>query len=646
MFLSSQQQQCPEDIFHWKDEDVALTEFSNTRAIEFMHQRSPRFGNSNELIVKIQEDDDSYVDGLIAISIASGVFFILWACLIIFLAFKAPSPWNGHTIIQPPPPQAPEYPQAQTIESEDSENEEIKPLTKSKKLKRKKSKIKYRQHSHGKFYQKSEPMQKDPYLDKNLTEEQVKDYVHQYRKYKRKFNDWEEKSQIYRRKVKVMRFAVVIGCCMIIAASLIFSVKGFKHLVASVESGRDILTQGEDMTDQGLTVVDAYLTKRAQFAESHRNLMQQLNGFCPKVTNQVCGDILTGSDCQFEGLPYSLILNNVVDYASTLHDELLHDILDFRHDLTEALALFQRWQSTLDDFNWALYTAISFSLCLALLCVYIMTGVILAWRDRLPSAFVCLRSTFVIPLFMLLVFFSWVFATVFMLGSISLADFCIDSPDTKVMALIHRYGDQLSPTVANFALYFVSGKVSCFGILHRSTPRNADLLLSFFMTGCTNWLLPPDFDSKMKTMLVAMENMQDLKDTLQSKTFDFQSLCGIDPQPIAEASTLAEGQLCTAATFMGEVQRYFGCRNWFPVYEVAAHETICYEASDGFAWVTISQFIIVFVAMVVLTLRVAVHPTNGAFGGNTSCKGATASLRCKRQPYNIYRDRRRPKLWE
>jgi hypothetical protein len=54
-----------------------------------------------------------------------------------------------------------------------------------------------------------------------------------------------------------------------------------------------------------------------------------------------------------------------------------------------------------------------------------------------------------------------------------------------------------------------------------------------------------------------------------------------------------------------QVQDYFACRNFHPVYEATVYEALCYEANRGLTWVAFTQILIVFFSMIMLMLRVA-----------------------------------------
>jgi hypothetical protein len=113
---------------------------------------------------------------------------------------------------------------------------------------------------------------------------------------------------------------------------------------------------------------------------------------------------------------------------------------------------------TMDDkaktFNWALWLAFVFSWVLSGLCLWIMVGV----ACRMPVILKCLQSCILVPSFCLLVVCSFVFSGVFVIGSMALADLCVDSPDPRIMVILNRFRDTLSPILVEFAVFYISRK--------------------------------------------------------------------------------------------------------------------------------------------------------------------------------------------
>jgi hypothetical protein len=87
-----------------------------------------------------------------------------------------------------------------------------------------------------------------------------------------------------------------------------------------------------------------------------------------------------------------------------------------------------------------------------------MTGVLLAWVHKLPRVFYCFRTIVIVPSFIFLVLISWVFSMVFVIGSMALADTCVDSPDAIVLNLVNNIRDDISSIIAELLIFYITGK--------------------------------------------------------------------------------------------------------------------------------------------------------------------------------------------
>ena len=106
-------------------------------------------------------------------------------------------------------------------------------------------------------------------------------------------------------------------------------------------------------------------------------------------------------------------------------------------------------------FNWAFWCSVGFSSATALASVFYVYRAI---RPPTKSSRCSCRNIFVTPCFVLLVFLSWTFAMVFVIGSIGLADTCYDSPDDNFKGLLQRIQNSFSPLVYKSIIFYVSGK--------------------------------------------------------------------------------------------------------------------------------------------------------------------------------------------
>ena len=107
-----------------------------------------------------------------------------------------------------------------------------------------------------------------------------------------------------------------------------------------------------------------------------------------------------------------------------------------------------------DTFSWAFWCSLAFSLATAVLSLFFVFRAI--WPPTKSSRCSC-RNVFVIPCFVLLVFLSWTFAIVFVIGSIGLADMCFNSPDENMKALLERMQSIFSPLIYKSILFYISG---------------------------------------------------------------------------------------------------------------------------------------------------------------------------------------------
>ena len=115
--------------------------------------------------------------------------------------------------------------------------------------------------------------------------------------------------------------------------------------------------------------------------------------------------------------------------------------------------------TTSQTFNWTFWCSLGFSLATAVASLFFVYRAIRPPTKRTRFSF---RNVFVLPCFVLLVFLSWIFAMVFVIGSIGLADMCYDSPDDNFKALMARMQSSFSPLIYQSIIYYVSGKTGLF----------------------------------------------------------------------------------------------------------------------------------------------------------------------------------------
>jgi hypothetical protein len=64
---------------------------------------------------------------------------------------------------------------------------------------------------------------------------------------------------------------------------------------------------------------------------------------------------------------------------------------------------------------------------------------------------------------------------------------------------------------------------------------------------------------------------------------------------------------CSTAKLLSDMRDFLRCDNWYPLYENMVYDAMCFAGTDAFAWAAITQFVIVLMAMVILTFRIAFY---------------------------------------
>jgi hypothetical protein len=96
-------------------------------------------------------------------------------------------------------------------------------------------------------------------------------------------------------------------------------------------------------------------------------------------------------------------------------------------------------------------------------------------------------------------------------------------------------------------------------------------------------------------------------ETFQGAAGQVEDVCGTGPVLITAAADVVANILCKAGLLLRGVRVFMNCDNWYPLYEGIVYDTLCYTGTEGFAWVASTQFVIVFMTMIILTLRISFY---------------------------------------
>jgi hypothetical protein len=225
-------------------------------------------------------------------------------------------------------------------------------------------------------------------------------------------------------------------------------------LVTSLNDVIDTTEIVKTLVQGGIRLIDIIIDNQVEVERNVEALLTELNSICPSVRDPLCTDISDVSTCNFDGVFEGDAVSDFVafwaDAKSVSYDELEKS----RSDLEELLTVIEDLNSTGKNFNWAFYCSMGFSLALAFLCLWVLLGAYF----RLSKVTKCFQHFVLVPIFILLVVLSWVFSMVFVVGSIGLADMCLDSPDSRMISLLQKHKSGFSPLIFGLIIFYISGK--------------------------------------------------------------------------------------------------------------------------------------------------------------------------------------------
>jgi hypothetical protein len=128
-----------------------------------------------------------------------------------------------------------------------------------------------------------------------------------------------------------------------------------------------------------------------------------------------------------------------------------------------------------------------------------------------------------------------------------------------------------------------------------------------FFQGCPLSILPTGLLTHMAFLVQAVNKVNVFTSSLSTDASFQNVICGgITNNVVVVAQTTSE-QLCRTVDILKDVGLYLQCSNWYPLYENTVYNAMCYSGTEGFAWVASTQLVIVFMAMFILTFRIAFY---------------------------------------
>jgi len=272
----------------------------------------------------------------------------------------------------------------------------------------------------------------------------------------------EGKRKSFNRRVWLARVMFILSAFGVIIAGILFYSKGvtaFQSSLNSVKEGID-LTQvaaykAIDLTNNVLKASDDV----EQGIEEGQEVEEEAEA------GQICG--LDGEVAIQIQSAYSELETNVDQFKRMIEGNLQ----GFEKDLRSLVSLTESIDNSLDSANIVFAILIAISCVMIGLILVMLVGVVFSIYGVSNCLTCCIRNAVVWPLFTLLLVLSWILATLFLVLSVSGADFCI-SPDKHVQALLNRNEDQFDGIIFGFVIFYVSDSKCLFRLSVHFIPQS------------------------------------------------------------------------------------------------------------------------------------------------------------------------------
>lgn len=156
------------------------------------------------------------------------------------------------------------------------------------------------------------------------------------------------------------------------------------------------------------------------------------------AANALCGGLsdATNVACNGTGLIGNFVAERLGRYFNKTR-WLITQIESASDGLEGIYNSLESAKTMVSTFDWALTVAMTFMILTGVMALFLFCGLI--FQKSSPRILRCVQYRFTFPLFTLLTAISLVFTCVFILGSIAVADTCVDGPEERLIAIASHY---------------------------------------------------------------------------------------------------------------------------------------------------------------------------------------------------------------
>jgi len=446
------------------------------------------------------------------------------------------------------------------------------------------------------------------------------------------------------RRLVALRVLIIFCGLAIIACAGLMVAKGFHSLTNSLRYIGDSIDQAENVADRALNISDYFLEVQNETLAAiglYNKIAPDM--WCPpiiNITNEGVRDAIEALEDDF---------GRTLEAIAPLLDSLDQTVRSFQDDIQVLLDMFNTIDKHASTFSWAHYIAAAFVAILVVMVVVILVDNTLALanigffgnrtKPKVWKPIKCLTHTAFSVVFWFMLFLMWLFSTIFVLGSVVSADFCLDSPDPQISTLlqifgedslgsftysmlqyyIHRCEDSYFPTefeddfwMITVALVSLHEMLESIGRvpLDEATDYCGEQITLLF--NFTNF-----FDAQDHNYISALANTREVR---QARRFFFENVLAMCA--LALATTIFISTFHSHLIFHAKL---FFCSNFYPIYADIANDSMCYNGVTGLTWLFSTQFAVAVLCMIIITARMTLeHSKKDATedqdeGGGRSC---------------------------
>ena len=454
-----------------------LAPFENTPAIDFVHHTVHRYGFTsnvtevieykNQVILNLSTTDQDggpvitdkeqdYLIGLLATSITTGIIFICWTFLLIEFRFcLGPSKVGGLSgkMSKLPPKPIPRPITAVSSKQESTSSSSSHNISSEK-------------DDDGDSDDDNSNGQIDSVDDSQ--EKQEEDQQSTDLPAQLSLDEWSNTYNKAKRRHRICKAIVIFAAMCIIVLAFTLCFMGVGSLVHdSIGAGLETIDIAQDLAAHGIELIDEVIETTSYIGQNITGIVTAAHDtICPEFQDFACDQInvIENNFDSLQGCDFSIEFEDVFvddatfkDFVNQFNDtrnDFLKDLASTRNNLEDIVEFTESIENKVEYYNWAFQVERIIAFVVAGLCCVIIISLLVPKTCLL----VTLRHCVFAPIFLILVFLCWIFSMVFIVGSTSVADMCVDSPDSRFLLLLERFENKLSPMVYQFAIFYINRK--------------------------------------------------------------------------------------------------------------------------------------------------------------------------------------------